>query len=115
MILRRQMRRQQPHRGQGDRALLEQLEDQRVPARGSRGLDAVIGRPFGEVQHLGAVIEHRGAPFAQIQPSGIDLHQRPQQRRGGKMLFDDQVLCRIEECAVLHAREHAYVSDHGYL
>ena len=90
MVLTREVRRQQPHRRQGDRALLEQLEDQRVTARGSRGLDAVVGRPFGKVQHLGAVTEHRRAPFSQVQPSGIDLHQRAQQRRRGEMLFDDQ-------------------------
>ena len=31
------------------------LEDQRVTARGSRGLDAVVGRPFGQMQHPGAI------------------------------------------------------------
>ena len=115
MVLSRQVRRQQSHRRQGDRALLEQLEDQRITARGSRGLDAVVGRPFGKMQHLGAVTEHRRAPFSQIQPSGVDLHQRAQQRRGGEMLFDDQLLCRIEKCAVLHAREHACVGGHAHL
>ena len=95
MVLSRQVRGQQPHSGQRDRALLEELQDQRIHARCSRGLDAVVGCPFGKMQHLGAVAEHRCAPLAQIEPPGVDLHQRAQQRRCGEMLFEHEVLCRI--------------------
>ena len=57
MVPHRQVRRQQPDRGQGDRGLLEQLEDHRIAARGPRRLDAVVGRALGQMQHLRAVAD----------------------------------------------------------
>ena len=45
----------------------------------------------------------------------IDLHQRAQQRRGGQVLLDHQVLCRVKKCAVFQARKHACVGGHTHL
>ena len=80
VVVRRQVRRQQSDPGQGDRGLLEQLEDHRVAARGPRCLDAVVGRSLGKVQHLRAVAEHRRAALAQIETAAVDFHEHAQER-----------------------------------
>jgi hypothetical protein len=63
----RQMRRQEPDRGQRQRAVVQAFEDRRKPPRGPSSLDPVVGAALLEVQHLRAVGEERRAALAQVQ------------------------------------------------
>ena len=76
-----EMRCEQPDRSERQRAVSECLKHRRIAARRPRRFDAVVGRTFREVQHLRAVGEERRAPFAEIQPSRVELHEHPQQCR----------------------------------
>ena len=75
MIVGCQMRSQQSDRGQRDRTLSNQVENDGKTCRHPRCLNAVIGGVLREVQRLRAIGEQRGKPFAQIEASCIELHQ----------------------------------------
>jgi len=57
LILRRQVRGQQPDGGQRQSSLSQQIEQDGKAPRGARCLDTAVRRVFGEVQDFGAVGE----------------------------------------------------------
>lgn len=81
VIVVRQVRRKHPNGTEMDAAVLEQPKNDREPARGPRGFDAVVRGVFGQMKDLRAVREHRGASLAEIQPACIELGKRRDERR----------------------------------
>ena len=76
MVDGRQVRGQQGHRGEGHRPVGQQIQNNWELAGCSRRLDPAIRSVLGEVQHLRAVGEERGAAFGQIQPARVELGER---------------------------------------
>ena len=64
---------EEAHRAQVHRALAEHLKNDRERPAGPGSLDAVIRRVLGEMEHLNAVGEERGAPFSQIQTPLVEF------------------------------------------
>jgi hypothetical protein len=54
-------------------ALLQQLQEPRVLPGGARHGDPQVGLVLREVEHLGAVREHRRTGFPSVQTPGVDL------------------------------------------
>ncbi len=82
MVLGREVRREQPHRREGHRALSEPLQDDREPPGGPGGLDAPVGGVLGEVEDLRTVREQRRAAFGQVCPPHVQFREvRNQGRR----------------------------------
>ena len=73
MVARSQVRRQEPHRGQVDRTLREQVEDHRKASSGAGHLDPVVGLPFREPQGVPAVDEERAVALAQEHVARVEL------------------------------------------
>jgi hypothetical protein len=81
LVLRAQVRRQQPHGRQVEFARANAVEQCRVRARGARGGDALVGAPLGEAQGVRAVREHRRVALTQVELAGVDLAQVREQIR----------------------------------
>jgi hypothetical protein len=79
--------RKQPYRCHADGSIRDQVEDGRPLRRHAGGADPVVGGIFRKVQRLRAVGEQRRVPFAEVQPAGIELRERRDQRRGGVPLL----------------------------
>jgi len=105
MILRRQVRRQEPERREIETAGREPLEDDGKLARCARGLDAAVRGMLREVQDLDAVREQRRASFAEIKLAGIELGQMSDETHGRLALASRQVLDLREECVVVEPSE----------
>ena len=75
VILRRQVRRQQTNRGQGDRPVGQQRQDDRKLPRNASGLDASIGGVLGEAEDLRAVGEERRAALPEIEPPRVQFRE----------------------------------------
>ena len=76
MVDGRQVRGQERDRGEGHRPVGQQIQNNWELAGCSRRLDPSIRSVLGEVQHLRAVGEERGAAFAEIQPARVKLCQQ---------------------------------------
>ena len=81
-----QVRRQQPHSREAERAALEHLEDHgKAPCRtGDR--DAVVGLLLGEAEDVPAVREERAVAGAQVHVAGVELREvRDQEHRDASL------------------------------
>lgn len=76
---RREVGRQQANGRQRQLTAGEPIEDDGEALCRTRRLDAPVGRVLGQVQHLRAVRKQRRAPFAEVEPSRIELRQRRDQ------------------------------------
>jgi hypothetical protein len=101
VILLIQMRRQQPHGAEVDAAIYEERQYQRKPPRSASRFDTVVRGVLGEMQDLGAVREHGGAPLPEVEATRIELRQRGDQTRsrlafaaGETFHFSDQLVVR---------------------
>lgn len=108
-ILGREMRRQQPHRRERQRPIVEPLENEREL---TGGFDPSIRRVFGETQHLGAVGEERRAAFGQVQPADIERHQKRDELCGGVTFVGDGAAHTREEVSVRHVIESGEFDPH---
>jgi len=61
------------YRAQVQAPIAQHLEQDRIRSRRPCHGDAQVGRILRQVQHLGAVAEHRGRRLACKQPASIDL------------------------------------------
>ena len=75
MVLVLQVRSQEPHRGQVQQPFGQHRYDHREPARGVRGLHAVVGTGFGAVQHAPAIAEQRLESARQMQAATFELDE----------------------------------------
>ena len=75
------MRRQQPDSTEMYAAICEERQYHWEPPRRARSFDPVVRRMLGEMQDLGAVREHRGAPLPEVEPPRIELRERGDQMR----------------------------------
>jgi hypothetical protein len=97
LVFRRDMRRQNARRRQRQRPVVQRGEQGRDPTPGAGHLDAVVGRPFAQPDHLGAPGEQRGAAVPEIKASTVDLRQRAHQdRRSPSLLLRQLLHCRHE-------------------
>ena len=85
----RQVRRQQAHGRQVEPPRGDVVEEGGEATRGARRMDALVRRAVGQVQHLHAVVVHRGACLGQVQPARIELGDVSEHDRGGGALVGD--------------------------
>ena len=60
MVVGGKVRGEQPHGGEVDRTLGEQVEDHGEPAGGASGVDTVVGLVLGQTEYVPAVDEEGG-------------------------------------------------------
>ena len=75
MIFGSQVRRQQPHRGNVDRAVRKQVQDHREPACAPGDLDAVVSLPFRQSQDVAAIHEEGREALSEVDLTSIQLGQ----------------------------------------
>jgi hypothetical protein len=112
MIVRRQVRRQQVYRRQGDRPIGEEFENQRPFPRSPGRADATVSLGLRQVQPLRAVGKERLTPVTEVQPASLHFSERGdeaccrlalacnERMNFGEQLFVGQV--RERECDRLH-------------
>ncbi|MPY90345.1 MAG: hypothetical protein GEU99_20790 [Luteitalea sp.] len=83
VVLGRQVRREQPNRGQRDRARGELRQDDRKSARGAGDCDPVVRRVLRETENVDAVRKKRGTAFPQVEAPSIHLGEGGNEARGG--------------------------------
>ena len=105
MVLRRQVRPQQLDRSEAHRPIRKPIQDQREAARGAGGLDAVIGLPLGEAQHVATVDEERRISFSQVDVAGLQLGEMGDDLGGHAALASDKRLELAEELGIGEARK----------
>ncbi len=86
VVLACQVLRQHADRGQCQRPLRKALEDDRVGATCSRGVNPPAGRGLGEVEPAGAVGEERRVPLAHVEPPLVHRGER-RHERGRRVAF----------------------------
>lgn len=69
------MTRQQSHRRDRQRSVVELPEDLRKQPARTCGLDAVVRRVFGQAEHVAAVGEERRLSGAQVEPPRVGLRE----------------------------------------
>ena len=97
-----QVRSQQRDRGQRDRAIGQELENDRKPSGCARRLDAVIGRVLGQVQDLRAIGEQRGTPLAEIEPARVELREQRKKIGRRPLFIASRSACGSEQLRVGH-------------
>ena len=103
------MRREEPHPAQLKRTAADALEHRgKAPGGSSRG-DATVGRALREVQHLGAVAEHRRARLPEVQLASVDLAQVRQQLRFQQSIATDELLQCANQAGIGDLRQRAKV------
>jgi hypothetical protein len=75
VVVRGEVRRQETHGRDVERALREQVEDQRMSPRRARRLDPVAGPALRKTQSLGAVREGGRKSGTQVQPPRVKLRE----------------------------------------
>jgi hypothetical protein len=100
VVLRRQVRCQQLHTAQVELAPAQALEQERIGLRGPRGQDPVISRGLREVQHLGAVGDHRGATLLEVELASFDLGEVGEQLRLDLTVAGDELVECAKEVAI---------------
>ena len=97
MVVGREMRGEQAHRRQAQRALAEHRQDDREPLRRPCGLDAVVGRRLGEVQNLATVIEEGREAGGAVEAAAVELGQaRDETGRGLLLAASERLQLRLE-------------------
>jgi hypothetical protein len=115
VVVRRQMRREQADRGQGEVASGQQVQDPGKPPRRPRRLDTAVGGVLGEVQHLRAVREERRAAFAEVQAPRVDLRQRRDELHRRLPLAAGESFDLREQFLIRQLRERAHDRRHRSL
>ena len=82
VVLRSQMRREQPRRGQVELPAFHEIEDDGELAHDPRHAGTVVGRVLGEVQHPPTVDEKRRVAFAEMQAAFLERDEVSQKVRG---------------------------------
>jgi hypothetical protein len=100
VILRCEMRRQEPDGTEMDPPICEQRQYHRKPPRRARSFDAVVRRMLGEMQDLSAVREHRGAPLPEVEPPRIEFGDGGNKLRSRVALTSGQTLHFSNQLAV---------------
>jgi hypothetical protein len=85
---------------------------------GARGVDALVGHAFGEVQFVEAILAHRGIAFAPVEPALVDLRDAGEQDSCGPAILSDQGLEFVQQGVVAEVgnceRVHGRVSSGGW-
>jgi hypothetical protein len=85
---------EQLHGGQRDCTSGQLFEDNRERPRASRCLDAHVRRMLGEMEHLRAVCEQRGASLTKIESPRVDFReQRYEICRRGALVVSGATSC----------------------
>jgi hypothetical protein len=100
VIVRREVRPEQGEIGERQRALCKELEDDGKLARRAGGLDAMVSRMLGQVQHLCAVRKEGRAAFAEIQAARIELGEQAQELDGRVPFISGGARDGAEEIAI---------------
>jgi hypothetical protein len=82
VVVSRQVRREQANRCQSQRAIRQQLQDSRKPARCACGFNAAVRGVLRQMKHARAISEERRASFTEIETARVDFHQRRDQLHG---------------------------------
>jgi hypothetical protein len=80
-VLRRDVRCQEPHRGEMHPAFRERVEKRGNPSGGAGRMDALRGRVFGEPKTIDAIGEHGRAALRDVRAPEIDLGDVRQEHR----------------------------------
>jgi hypothetical protein len=100
MVLSGQVTAEQGDRREVEGSVCDQFEDHRPCSCGSRRFDAGVRGVLGQMEHLGAVREHRRAALAEVEASCVDFGQRPDDARGGLALGGGKRGERRQEIAI---------------
>ena len=98
-----QVRRQEPHSREVDRARSEQIEDDREAARGPSDLDAVVGLVLGEREDGPAVGEERRVARSQMDIARVELGDMGDEKCRGVAFACGQFLRARHEVVVRKA------------
>ena len=92
--------------------LLERRQnDRKLPSR-PRDRDSFVRDTFGEVEHVDAIIEHRGARLLEVEPPRIDLPQMGDELGLEVVVALDQVVQMQQELSVGETLENTVQSSH---
>jgi len=72
--------------------LLERDQKPREFSHRPRHGDSFVRNAFGEVQHLDAVVKHRGARLLEVEPTRVDLSQVRNQLGLEAVIAPDQIM-----------------------
>ena len=112
VVFGRQVRSQESHRREVDRARFEQPEDQWKPAGGPGDLDAVVGLVLGEREGVAAIGEERAVAGPKVDAACFELGQVGHQLRGRAALTSGKALQPGDEVGIgkpAQRREEAIV------
>jgi hypothetical protein len=100
VVVGRQVRAEQPHGGEVDRAVGEEVEDDREAAGRARGLDAVVGLVLGERENVPAVDEEGRVAGAQVHVPRVELGQMHDEESRRAAFTGSQALHSRDELVV---------------
>jgi hypothetical protein len=115
VVLGREMRSQQPYRGERQRAGSQPVEDHRESATGPSGVDAIACRVFGETQDPRAIAEERAMALCGMKRRpGIERGQVGDQLRGRLALLAGERREAVEKVVIGETgRENEHVRVHS--
>jgi hypothetical protein len=91
---------EQPHRGEVQGTLGQQIEDGGEPSTRTRSLDAVVCGVLGQTERPRAVAEERAEALAEVEPPGVELGEVCDELDRGLALFSGQFNNPAEELRV---------------
>src|SRR5687767_4903103 len=91
LVLRCQMRRQEPQARQVQGSLLEEVEKGGILPGRPRRLDPVVRRALGKPQDLRAINEEGRKTGSKMEPPRVELRQMRDESRGGPSLRAGQM------------------------
>ena len=94
-------------------SLLECRQKRRELASRPRDRDSFVRDGFSEMQHVDAIVEHRGARLLEVEPPRIDLPQMDDELGLEMVIALDQVLQMQQELTVGKTVKETLQSRHG--